>query len=93
VVLYGCGFWALTLKEEHRLKVFDSRVLRRIYGPRSGDVMGGWRKLHNLYSSPSTISVMKSRRMRWTGQVERMGRKGMQIENMEDGENRNERDY
>jgi hypothetical protein len=57
VVLYGCEIWSLTLREEHRLRVFENRVLRRISGPRRDEVTGEWRKLpneelHNLYSSP-----------------------------------------
>jgi hypothetical protein len=68
---------SLTLREEHRLRVFENRVLRRIFGPKRDEVTGGWRKLHNeelrnLYSSPSIISVIKSR-TRWTGHVARMG--------------------
>jgi hypothetical protein len=60
MVLYGCKTWSLTLKEEHRLKVFQNEVLRRIYEPKRNEVTGGWRKLHNeelldLYSSPSII--------------------------------------
>jgi hypothetical protein len=56
VVLYGCETWSLTLREEHRLRVFENRVLRRIFGPKRDEVMGEWRKLHNkelrdLYSS------------------------------------------
>jgi hypothetical protein len=56
VVLYGCESWSLTLREEDRLRVFEQRVLRRIFGPKRGEVTGGWRKLHNeelhnLYSS------------------------------------------
>jgi hypothetical protein len=66
VVLYGCGTWSLTLREEHRLGVFENRVLRRIFGPKRGEVTGGWRKLHdeelrNLYSSPSIIRIIKAR--------------------------------
>jgi hypothetical protein len=58
VVLYGCGTWSLTLGGEHRLRVFENRVMRRIFGPKRDEVTGGWRKLHNeelhsLYSSPS----------------------------------------
>jgi hypothetical protein len=70
VVLYGCETWSLTVREEHKLRVFEKRVLRRIFGPKRDAVTGGWRKLHNedlhnLYSSPSTIRIIKSRRMRW----------------------------
>jgi hypothetical protein len=78
VVLYGCETCSLTLREEHRLRVFENRVLRRIFGSKKDEVTGGWRKLHNeelhnLYSSPSIIRVTKSRRMRWSGHVARMG--------------------
>jgi hypothetical protein len=64
--------------------VFEDRVLRRIFGPKRDEVTGGWRKLHNeelhnLYSSPSIIRMIKSRRMRWEGHVARMGGKGMHI--------------
>jgi hypothetical protein len=80
VVLYRCETWSLTLREEHRLRVFENRVLRRIFGPNRDVVTGEWRKLHNeklrdLYSSPSIIIIMKSRRMRWAGHVARMGEK------------------
>jgi hypothetical protein len=69
VVLYGCETWSLTLREGHRLRVFENRVLRRIFGPRRDEVTGEWRKLHNeelndLYSSPCIIRIMNSRRMR-----------------------------
>jgi hypothetical protein len=69
---------SLTLREEHKLRVFENRVLRRIFGPKRDEVTGGWRKLHNyelhgLYSSPSIIRVIKARKMRWTGHVARMG--------------------
>jgi hypothetical protein len=79
VVLYGCEIWYVTLREEHRLSVFENRLLRRIFGPKRDEVTGGWRKLHNeelhgLYSSPSTIRVIKARRMRWVGHVARMGK-------------------
>jgi hypothetical protein len=78
VVLYGCETWSLTLREEHRLRVFENRVLRRIFGPKRDDVTGEWRKLyneelHNLHSSPDIIRQVKSRRMRWAGHVARMG--------------------
>jgi hypothetical protein len=57
VVLYGYKTWSLTLRKEHRLRVFENRVLRRIFGPKRVDVTGGWRKLHNedlhkFYFSP-----------------------------------------
>jgi hypothetical protein len=65
------------MREEHRLRVSENRVLRRIFGPKSGED-GSWRKLHNdelhsLYSSPNIIRVIKSRRMRWAGHVARTG--------------------
>jgi hypothetical protein len=77
VVLYGCETWSLTLKEEHRLRVFENRVLRRIFGPTSEED-GSWRKLHNgellnLYSSTNIVRVIKSRRMKLAGHVARMG--------------------
>jgi hypothetical protein len=77
VVLYGCETWSVTLREEHRLRVFENSVLRRIFGPK-GEEDGSWRKLHNnelhdLYSSPNIVRVIKSRKMRWAGHVARMG--------------------
>jgi hypothetical protein len=77
-VLYGCETWSLTLREEHRLRVFENRVLRGIFGPKRDEVMGQWRKLHseelhNLYSSPDIIRQINSRRVRWEGHVARMG--------------------
>jgi hypothetical protein len=79
VVLYGCDTWSLTLREERRLRVFENRVLRRIFGSKRDEVTGEWRRLHNaeltdLYSSPIIIRVIKWRRMRWAGHVARMGR-------------------
>jgi hypothetical protein len=77
VVLYGYETWSLNLRWEHRLRVFENRVLRRIFGPkREEDV--SWRKshndeLHSLYSSPNIVRVIKSRRMRWVGHVAHMG--------------------
>jgi hypothetical protein len=78
MVLYGCETWSLTLREQHRLSVFENRVLRRIFGPKRDEVTGGWTKLHNeelhgLYSSPSIARVIKARRMRWVGHVACMG--------------------
>jgi hypothetical protein len=75
----------LTLREEHRLRVFGNRVLRRILGPKRDEVTSEWRKLHNkelrdLYSSPSIIRIIKSRRMRLAGHVARMGRRGTRID-------------
>jgi hypothetical protein len=66
------------LREEHRLRVFENRVLRRIFGPKRDEVTGEWRKLlngelHNLYSSPDIIRQIKSRRMMWAGHVALMG--------------------
>jgi hypothetical protein len=66
------------LKEECRLRVFENKVLRRIFGPNRKEVTGEWRRLHNkelyaLYSSPNIIRVMKSKRLRWAGHVARMG--------------------
>jgi hypothetical protein len=80
VVLYGCEIWSLTLREEHRLRVFENRVLRRIFVPKKDEMTGEWRKLHNkelhdLYSSPSIIRIIKWRRMRWADHVARMGEK------------------
>jgi hypothetical protein len=76
VVLYGCETWSLTLMEEHRLRVFENRVLR-IFGPKREED-GSWRKLHNdelhrLYSSPNIVRVIKLRRMRWAGHEARIG--------------------
>jgi hypothetical protein len=78
VVLYGCDTWSPTLREVHRLREFENRVLRRIFGPKSDEVTGEWRmlhseELHNLYSSPDIIRQVKSRRMMWEGHVARMG--------------------
>jgi hypothetical protein len=81
VVLYECETWSLTLREvRSRLRVLENKVLRRIFGPKRDEETGGWRKLHNerlnnLYSSPSIIQVIKSRRMRWAEHVAHM-RKG-----------------
>jgi hypothetical protein len=77
LVLYGCEIWSLTLRDNHRLNVFENRVLRRVSGPKRDEVIGGLRKLHNeelhnLYCS-SIIRMIKSKRMRWAGHVARMG--------------------
>jgi hypothetical protein len=84
VVLYRCETWSLTLRAEHRLRVFENRVLRRTFGPKRDEVTGGWRKLHNkehhnLYSSPSIIRMVKLRRMRCAGHLARMEIKGMRL--------------
>jgi len=78
VVLYGCETWSLTLRKERKLRVFEYMGLRRIFGPRRDKIAGEWRRLHNaqlndLYSSTNIVRVIKSRRMRWTGHVARMG--------------------
>jgi hypothetical protein len=79
VFLYGRETWSLTLREEQRLGVVENRVLRRIFGPKIDEVTGEWRKLHDeelhdLYSSPSIIRILKAR-MRWVEHVARMGEK------------------
>jgi hypothetical protein len=76
VVLYGCETWSLILGEEHRLRVFENSVLRKIFVPKKDEDIS-WRKLHNdelhsLYSSQNIVRVIKSRRMRWAGHVARM---------------------
>ena len=78
VDLYGCETYSLTLREEYRLRVFEYRVLRKVFGPKRDEVTGEWRKLHNeelndLYSLPNIVRVVKSRRMRWAGHVACMG--------------------
>jgi hypothetical protein len=84
VVLYGCDTRSLTLRVEQRVKVFENRELRRIFGPRRDEVTGGWRELHNeelhsLYSWPSIMRMVKSRRMRWEGHIARIGRRRTHI--------------
>jgi hypothetical protein len=78
VVSYGCETWSLTLGEEHRLRMCKNRVLRRIFGPKREEVIGGWKQLHNeelhnLRYSPDIISMIRSR-IKWTGHVAGMGR-------------------
>jgi hypothetical protein len=80
VVLYGCETWCQTLREEDRLRVFEDRMLRSIFGPKRDEVTGGRRRLHNevhhdLYSSARIIKIMKPRRMRWARHVTRMGKR------------------
>ena len=75
-VLYAYETWSLTLREERRLRVFENRVLKKIFGPKRDEVTGEWRKLHNeelndLYCSPYIIRVIKSRRLRWAEHVAR----------------------
>jgi hypothetical protein len=78
IVLYGCETWSLILRAEHRLRVSENRVLKKVFWPkREGE--GSWRKLHNdelhsLYSSPNIVRVIKSRKISWAGDVARMGR-------------------
>jgi len=74
VVLYELETWSLTLREENRLRVFENRVLRKLFGPKRDEVTQEWSKLYNeelndLYSSPSIVRVIKLRRMKWAGHV------------------------
>jgi len=78
--LYGCETWLLTIREECRLRVFENKNLRRIFGPMSNEVTGEWRKLYNeelndMYSSPNIIQVSKWRRTIWVGHVACMGKR------------------
>jgi hypothetical protein len=77
-VSYGCETWSLTFREERRPRVFENRILRRIFGPKRDEVTREWRKLYNeelndLYSLPNIVWVIKSRRIKWAGHVARMG--------------------
>ena len=72
--MYGCETWSLTLRKERKLRVFENKVLRRIFGPRRDEATGDWRRLHNeelndLQSTPNIVRVIKSRRLRWAGHV------------------------
>jgi hypothetical protein len=74
VVVYGYETWSLTLREEYWLRVFENRLLRRIFAPKRDEVTGEWRRLHNkelyaVYSSSNIIRMIKSRRLRWAGHV------------------------
>ena len=78
IVLYECETWSLALREERNLRVFENRVLRRLFGPKRDEVTGEWRILHNeelrdLYSLPNIVQMVKSRRMRWAGHVAHVG--------------------
>jgi hypothetical protein len=80
VVLYGCETLSLTLREEHRLRVFENRVMMRIFGQKRNEVTGDLRELlneelHNLYSSPNIIRTNKSKRIKWAGHIARMEEK------------------
>jgi hypothetical protein len=84
VVFYGCQILSLILREAHRLRVFENRVLRRIFGLKRDEVIAGWRKLHNeelcnLYFSSSIIRMINSRRIKWAGHVARTGTRGIHI--------------
>jgi hypothetical protein len=68
--VHGCETWSLTLREERGLRMFENRVLRRIFGPKRDEVTGEWRQLHSEYSPPNIIRVIKSRRVGWAGHVE-----------------------
>ncbi|PSN29675.1 hypothetical protein C0J52_27973 [Blattella germanica] len=74
IILYGCETWTLTLREEKRLRVFENKVLKKIFGPKRDEETGEWKRLHNTdLKSRNIIRNIKSHRLRWTGHVARMG--------------------
>jgi len=80
VILFGCESWLLASREGRRLRVFENRVLRRLFGPKRNEVRGKWRRLHNeklndLYTLHNIVRVITSRGMRCAGHVARMGRR------------------
>jgi hypothetical protein len=83
VLLFGCGTWSLTVREQHRFGATENRVLRRTFGHKREKGAGVSRRphneeLHNLYASPNVIRVIKSRRMKWAGHIARVGKKYIQ---------------
>jgi hypothetical protein len=95
LVLYECGTWSLTLREEHRLRVFENRVLR-ISRPKREEVAGSWQRLHNevlhnLYTSPNIIRMIKSRCIGWAGHIACMGKMKNEYQNL--SENLKGRDH
>ena len=97
VVFYGCETWSLTLREERRLRVYENRVLRRIFGIKRDKVTRDWRKLHNeelndLYFSPNIVREIKSIRMKWAGHIACMGERKRRIQGFGGG-NLKERDH
>jgi len=92
--MYGCETWSLLWREERKLKVFENMVLRIICGPMRDEVTGKWRRLRNeelkdLYPSPNTVRVIKSRRMRWARHVACMGEEGVYRVLVDKSEGRN----
>jgi len=84
VILFGCETWLLASREGRRVRVFEYRVLRRLFGPKRDGVTGEWERLDNeelndLYSSPNIVRVITSRRMRWAGHVARMIMRSLMI--------------
>jgi len=78
IILYGCETWSVTLRKERRLRVFENRMLRRIFESNRDEITRVWRKIHieelnDLYSPTNIVRVIKSRRMRWAGHLERTG--------------------